>query len=143
MEDAGTDEAAARRYAGYQRVKEARDADVSPERLRVLAADPVRPVRLAVAKHPATPPDALTTLLSDVDDQVSWAALLHRSVPTEALTARFETGDESARALIAHHPNAPRDLRGRCFCPDFCFGASAFSTPLAVRLRNAWLRLRG
>jgi hypothetical protein len=34
-----------------------------------------------------------------------------------------EGAPEDEVSLIAHHPKAPRHLRGSCTCPDFCFGA--------------------
>ncbi len=133
----GDDEAAKRRYQGYQRVKEARRPDVGAQRLRELARDPVRPVRLLVAQHPATPPDALTGLLADPDEQVVWSALLNRATPAEALAAHAAGASELELSLMAHHPNAPRHLRDGCLCPEFCVGASMFRRSLFDRLRRA------
>ena len=136
------DAEAARRYDGYQRVKEARNQNVPPHRLRELATDPVRPVRLAVARHPAAPPDALAALLNDEDEEVVATALLNRAVPTEALAAHAQAAPQSEMDVVAHHPNAPRHLRGRCSCPEFCFGAAAFRHPLLTLLREAVRRRR-
>ena len=123
-----SDEAAAirRRWQGYQRVLEARMAAVPVERLRELAADPIRPVRLNVARHPRTPADALGRLLFDVDSTVVWNALLHPGTPTEALIRFAGSATSSDWTLLAHHPQAPNDFRGRCDCPSWCLGSTAF-----------------
>ncbi|WP_426513264.1 hypothetical protein ACPPVO_23165 [Dactylosporangium sp. McL0621] len=56
--------------AGYRRVLEARSSRTTTERLRQLADDPIRPVRLWAARNPRTPPDALDRLLQDPDSWV-------------------------------------------------------------------------
>ncbi|MFC6021636.1 hypothetical protein ACFP2T_36410 [Plantactinospora solaniradicis] len=123
------------RLDGYRRVLEARSAVTIPERLRGLADDPIRPVRLWVARNPRTPPDALDRLLHDSDSWVQWNALLHLDTPGTALERLAD--DEAAtygsrtfhhRSLVAHHPNASTELRhrlvqqGACRCPDWCAG---------------------
>ncbi|MBF9132417.1 hypothetical protein I0C86_26215 [Plantactinospora sp. S1510] len=123
------------RMAGYQRVLEARSAETIPERLRGLAGDPIRPVRLWVARNPRTPPDALDRLLHDSDSSVQWNALLHLATPGTALerlandeAAKYGSRTFHHRSLVAHHPNASTELRhrlaqqGACRCPDWCAG---------------------
>ena len=105
---------------------EARRTTADPDLLRQLAQDPIRPVRIAVARNLTTPPDALARLLSDADPHVVWNALLNRATPSDALASLAERADLIERDLIPHHPNAPVELRGRCRCPGYCHGVSAF-----------------
>jgi hypothetical protein len=117
----------------YRRVLEARDLNTSADRLRALAADEVRPVRLWVARNPLTPPDALGALARDEDSSVRWNALLHPETPDDALrwlsereAARSGTKWFLVRQLVVHHPNASAELRadlaaiGACVCPQPC-----------------------
>lgn len=60
---------AAERWAGYQRVLEARECQ-DPARLAVLARDPLRPVRLTVVGAAAIPESVLMELAFDVDSTV-------------------------------------------------------------------------
>jgi hypothetical protein len=113
-------------------VLEARSAVTSTDRLRELAADDVRPVRLWTARNENTPADALDRLTQDEDPWVRWNALLHRKTPGSALErlAEIEAAEWGndwflARGVIVHHPNTPSALRrqlldaGACRnCPD-------------------------
>ncbi|MEV6304093.1 hypothetical protein AB0M02_32140 [Actinoplanes sp. NPDC051861] len=125
--------------AGYRRVLEARSPETPVERLRELSGDAVRPVRLWVARNPRTPADALDRLLADADSWVQWNALLNVGAPGAALErlaaeeqAQFDDRVFHHRSLVAHHPNAPDDLRrrlleqGACGCPDWCGGRTSF-----------------
>lgn len=47
---------AAARWFGLLRVNEARSTDTTEQRLRELATDPMRPVRVCTARNPNTPP---------------------------------------------------------------------------------------
>lgn len=122
----------------YGRVLEARSAECSVDRLRALAADEVRPVRLWVARNPCAPPDALSALARDVDSTVRWNALLHPRTPGDALRwlSDHEADTDGTRSfvvrrLVVHHPNASTQLRaelfaiGACACPGFCGRAIA------------------
>ncbi|WP_458691316.1 hypothetical protein [Nocardia tengchongensis] len=123
----------AERLAGYRRVLETRDPATAPGRLRQLAVDSVRPVRLWAARNPNTPPDALALLVVDQDGNVRWNAIVNPGVPTEALRGAAElevrtSGDAyfSVRERVVHHPNASDELRaelieaGTCRRPDRC-----------------------
>jgi hypothetical protein len=117
---------------GYLRVLEARSETTAISRLRVLAGDDIRPVRLWTARNRNAPPDALDRLSRDEDHSVRWNALLHRGLPAGALEAMAaaEAAVHGSRWLIArahivHHPNVPTTLRqqlldaGACrTCPD-------------------------
>jgi hypothetical protein len=113
--------------AGYRRVLEARSTTTSAARLRSLARDEIRPVRLWTARNHNAPPDALDLLTQDSDRQVQWNALRHTRTPAQALErmAREEavkSGDRwfIDRQLIAHHPNAPEPLRQSLFQAGVC-----------------------
>ncbi|MTE15339.1 hypothetical protein [Nocardia aurantiaca] len=123
----------AERMSRYRRVLETRDPETTPGRLRQLAVDSVRPVRLWAARNPNTPPDALALLVVDQDGYVRWNAIVNPGVSTEALrrAAEFEAekfGDEyfSIRERAVHHPNASDELRaelieaGTCRRPERC-----------------------
>jgi hypothetical protein len=119
--------------AGYRRVLEARDRETPPDRLRVLAGDEVRPVRIFVAMNRATPADALARLSADEDWSVRRCALLNPCTPAHALheMARAEQRQLAYTAFwdrhfIAVHPNTDPALRtqllaaGACDCPGSC-----------------------
>jgi hypothetical protein len=118
----------AERRLGYLRVLEARSPSTSTERLRVLATDSIRPVRLWTARNPNTPPDALGSLTEDEDPWVQWNALLHPHTPAAALQTVADEEAATARSrrfIIVHHPNTSPALRaeliaaGACpTCPD-------------------------
>lgn len=110
--------------AGYARVKEARSCATTPERLRVLAADEVYPVRVYAAGNPHTPPDALDAIAREGDRYLRWVVVLNRSAPESALRLMIavEAGSDSK---LVHHPNAPEELRARVIdgkpgCPPGC-----------------------
>lgn len=91
--------------AGYRRVLEARSLDTPADRLRILAFDEIRPVRLYVARNPSTPPDALVWLASDPDESVRWNVLLNVNRPAEArrnAAAREATHGGGRRQLERH-----------------------------------------
>jgi hypothetical protein len=120
------------RWLGYLRVLEARDATTSHDRLRELAHDIIRPVRLWTARNPNTPPDALIILSADTDSTVQWNVLLNRSTPLQALQAMAdgEATDAPAgwfivRHKVAHHPNASAELRAQLFTAGACQAASS------------------
>ena len=130
----------AERILAYRRVLEARSAETSTDRLRALALDEVRPVRLWVARNPHTPPDALGHLARDEDSSVRWNVLLHPETPDTALRWLSEREADSYgtktfidRRLIVHHPNASKALRaelvaiGAFECPRPC-SRYAYST---------------
>ncbi|MFJ3728002.1 hypothetical protein ACIPYQ_36270 [Streptomyces sp. NPDC090045] len=126
----------AERMLGYARVKEARDPDVSAERLRELAADDIIPVRLYTARSYAAPPDVLLRLASDEEGSVRWCVLLNPVAddPVLRLLAARERAESagrptpylSVRGIIVHHPNASPALHGEllaegaCACPAYC-----------------------
>ncbi|MCA2207382.1 hypothetical protein [Nocardia rosealba] len=123
----------AERLSGYRRVLETRHPDTPPDRLRELAVDTVRPVRLWTARNPNTPPDALALLVIDQDEHVRWNAILNPGVPTDALRPAAELearmhGDASFlfRERVAHHPNVSDELgaelieAGTCRRPRGC-----------------------
>ncbi|MFE9483758.1 hypothetical protein ACFYNM_34850 [Streptomyces spororaveus] len=106
---------------------------MTAERLRSLAVDEIRPVRLWTARSPLAPPDALDRLARDVDASVQWNALINPNLPDTAL--RWLADLEAKRAgtrwfilrqRIVHHPNASEALRaelvalGACSCPRLC-----------------------
>ncbi|MEV7230308.1 hypothetical protein AB0M79_25310 [Polymorphospora sp. NPDC051019] len=108
----------AERMAGYRRVLEARSTTTSAGRLRELAADEIRPVRVWTARNHNTPADALDPLTRDSDRIVRWIALLHPRTPAHALEriARdhqdpFDIHSSTVRDRIAHHPHTPDGLR--------------------------------
>lgn len=131
----------AERTQGYRRVLEARASDTSPERLRLLAADEVRPVRLWVARNRNTPPDALDVLSRDEDPAVRWNVLLNPHLPEPSLErmAELEAADSKSnivRNRVVHHPNATATLRARLLeagactrCPDWCDGWLVYQQP--------------
>ncbi|MEU4623044.1 hypothetical protein AB0G04_24110 [Actinoplanes sp. NPDC023801] len=118
---------------GYRRVLEARDRRCPPDRLRELARDEVRPVRLWAARNPSTPTDALDFLARDADDNVRFNVLLNPHTPDSALRWLADQEDERYgsrhapdRQRILHHPGASVELRdelvaaGFCDCPGWC-----------------------
>ncbi|GAA0455009.1 hypothetical protein Aca07nite_68570 [Actinoplanes capillaceus] len=127
------------RMAGYRRVLEARSPETTLDRLRELAGDEIRPVRLWTARNPRTPADALARLLQDADESVQGNALLHTGTPGTALEWLADEEETqygfchfSCRSLIVHHPNTPGPLRrrlldaGACSCPNWCGGRIPF-----------------
>lgn len=122
---------AAERKLGLLSANEARSTDTTEQRLRELATDPIRAVRLWTARNPNTPPDALALLLQDTDVSVQDNALRHPRTPAAALEllARQEAEEaESAqlpnrtakRGLVAHHPNTPPQLRDQLIAAGVC-----------------------
>jgi hypothetical protein len=106
---------------------------VSADRLRSLAVDEIRPVRLWTARSPLTPPDALDRLARDEDSSVQWNALINPNLPDTGLRWLADLEAEKAgarwfilRERIVHHPNASEPLRaelvaaGACSCPQPC-----------------------
>jgi hypothetical protein len=121
-------------------VAEARSAGTSPDRLRELASEDFRPVRLWVARHPRTPQDALAELCRDPDRTVVWNAMWNPSTPGDVLRRLADAEHRRVgmrgtlhRGVIVHHPNTPDDLRsalaaaGVCGCPGPCFSRSRFA----------------
>jgi hypothetical protein len=111
----------------YLRVLAARDAKTTHDRLRELAHDVIRPVRLWTARNPNTPPDALIILSTDPDETVRWNVLLNRSTPLEALQAMADEETASAparwfivRHKVAHHPHTSAELRSPLLTADVC-----------------------
>jgi hypothetical protein len=108
------------RWLGYLRVLEARDANTTHDRLRELAHDVIRPVRLWTARNPNTPPDALIILSTDPDETVRWNVLMNRSAPLQARhLAKKTNGDAVGRRIeIGQVPlstaSGPRPLMSRC-----------------------------
>ena len=130
----------------YLRVLEARNPETSAERLRTLAGDEVRPVRLWVARNPHTPPDVLDALIRDEDSSVLWNALLHPKTPDAALRwlSERETASDGRRHFlyrqkVVHHPNASIKLRaeliamGACACPQWCGGRRVYDDSVLRR----------
>jgi hypothetical protein len=120
------------RWLGYLRVLEARDATTSRDRLRELARDIIRPVRLWTARNPRTPPDALIILSADTDSTVRWNVLLNRSTPLQALQAMADGEATNApagwfivRHKVAHHPNTSAQLRAQLLTVGACNSASS------------------
>ncbi|MGY0235549.1 hypothetical protein [Longispora urticae] len=117
----------AERTAGLGRVVEARATTTSADRLRALARDEVRPVRVWAARNLNTPPDALDLLTRDPDEIVQWNALLHPRTPAPALERLTE--DENRRYggrwfvirdRVVHHPNTPEPLRESLYRAGAC-----------------------
>ena len=101
------------RWLGYLRVLEARDATTSHDRLRGLARDVIRPVRLWTARNPNTPPDApLRALLAMADGEAAYA-------PAGCFIVRHK---------VAHHPNTSADLRAHLLTAGVCQSASSSAT---------------
>ncbi|MEV0748362.1 hypothetical protein OG778_17585 [Streptomyces sp. NBC_00184] len=112
---------------------------MTAERLRSLAVDEIRPVRLWTARSPLTPPDALDRLARDMDSSVQWNALINPNLPDTALRWLADLEAKKAgtrwfilRERIVHHPNASEALRaelvavGACSCPRPC-GRSVYA----------------
>lgn len=117
----------AEQLAGYRRVLEARNPETPVDRLRALAADAIRPVRVWTGLNPHTPPDALELLAHDEDDYVRRIAILHPNAPEAALrhiaeleTLKFGSRDFLDREMIAHHPNVSRALRKALISEGTC-----------------------
>ncbi|MEU1525364.1 hypothetical protein ABZ413_24515 [Nocardia rhamnosiphila] len=113
--------------SGYRRVLETRDPATCPDRLRQLAVDPVRPVRLWAARNPNTPADALTLLVVDEDSSVQWNAIVNPVVPVEALrrvaaieAARWGNRHLLLRERVVHHPNVTDELRAELINAGTC-----------------------
>lgn len=66
----------AEQLAAYERVREARSLDVTPERLGELALDDVLPVRLWTARSRVATPGVLAVLAADEDGTVRWNVML-------------------------------------------------------------------
>jgi hypothetical protein len=108
------------RLAGYRRVLEARSSDVTEARLRELAYDEIRPVRLWTARSRRCPGDALVALADDEDGSVRWCALHNAAMPEAGLRylcEREAEGDRSGstpffgvRKRVLAHPNTPTEL---------------------------------
>jgi hypothetical protein len=107
------------RIAGYSRVLEARSSDVTEGRLRELAHDEIRPVRLWTARSRLCPGDALVALAHDEDSSVSWNALHNAAMPDaglrylcerEAERNRHQTPFFIVRARVLAHPNTSPQL---------------------------------
>ncbi len=135
--------------AGYRRVLEARSNQASVKRLRELAEDPVRVVRLYASWNYRTPADALGPLLAEDDYLVWWNVIHNPRTPAEALARAVaaETDPEpwsTKRHIVAHHPSAAPELRtallavGACRYPDSCHYEANFrrsSAGVAARRR--------
>jgi hypothetical protein len=110
----------AERLAGYRRVLEARSPDVTEQRLRELAHDEIRPVRLWTARSSRCPGDALVALAHDEDSTVRWNALHNAAMPAAGLRYLCEWEAERdregripffiVRARVLAHPNTPTQL---------------------------------
>lgn len=106
---------------GYRRVLEARNAATPADRLRTLAQDEIRPVRVWTARNPACPEDALDRLAHDADSSVRWNALGNPEMPEtglwyiaqlEAAETWFMTHDWCVvRRRVYQHRRAGRELR--------------------------------
>jgi hypothetical protein len=130
----------------YQRVLEARHLETSAGRLRIVAGDEVRPVRLRVARNPNTPSDVLDALARDEDKSVRWNALLHPKTPDAGLRWLSEHEMAEYGKALPHppidrsRPERSNALRaellalGAYACPKPC-GQYAFSTD-AMRRRG-------
>ncbi|GAA4258772.1 hypothetical protein GCM10022255_080730 [Dactylosporangium darangshiense] len=117
---------------GYQRVLEARDPATPPGRLRELAADDVRPVRLLVARNFDTPREVLERLTRDEDGHVRWCATYTLNFPEMAVRWHANGGQISASGPqlsgflhdVVHHPGVPGSLRAEVLaagvCPSGC-----------------------
>ncbi|GIE78501.1 hypothetical protein Aph02nite_44510 [Actinoplanes philippinensis] len=121
----------AERELGLLRVNEARSIDTTEQRLRELATDPIRPVRLWTARNPNTPPNAVAILLQDADRGVRNEALYHLRAPAAALEVLARREAEAAelpnatthkRHVVAHHPNTPLPLRDELIAAGVCPG---------------------
>lgn len=95
------------RWLGFLRVLEARDPSTPHDRLRDLAGDMIRPVRLWTAR-------------TDPDETVKWNVLLNRSTPPEALRVMADEEAASApagwfivRHKVVHHPGTSAELRAQ------------------------------
>ncbi len=129
--------------AGYRRALEARSIRTPAARLRELAVDEIRPVRVWTARNHNTPPDALDSLADDGDEIVRWNALLNGRMPATALARVARDRHRRryvVRRLIAHHGNTPGELRrelredGVCEdCSPECPGWSVYGGQIAVR----------
>lgn len=115
------------RWLGYLRVLEARDAKTADDRLRELARDVIRPVRLWTARNPNTPPGALIVLSTDPDETVKWNVLLNRSTPLQGLQMMAEEEAASApagwfivRHKVVHHPSTSAELRAQLLTAGVC-----------------------
>ncbi|MGI5238916.1 hypothetical protein [Dactylosporangium sp. CA-139066] len=117
----------AERMLGYARVLEARDPATSADRLRALADDDVRPVRVWVARNFHTPRDALERLARDQDEAVRWCASYALTLPEIALRWRADGRQVPAAAQsngflhdMVHHPSVPEDLRAELLAAGHC-----------------------
>ncbi|MEU7872083.1 hypothetical protein [Dactylosporangium sp. NPDC049140] len=121
----------AERKLGYLRVCEARDPATTPDRLRELAGDEIRPVRYWAAVNVHTPRDALERLARDEDDHVRACAIHNLHFPEMVMRWQANGGQISpAERLsvflhqVVHHPRVPGALRAEVraagHCPDSC-----------------------
>jgi len=69
--------------------------DLTEAAARMLATDPRRSIRLAVAKNAFAPPDVLRDLSADASWDVRWAALQNRAADDAALLAAIDDSDEA------------------------------------------------
>ncbi|WP_433797892.1 hypothetical protein [Actinoplanes sp. CA-252034] len=125
---------AAERQVGLLRANEARSTDTTEQRLRELATDPLRPVRVWTARNPNTPPDVVAILLQDADCSVRNEALYHLRTPAAVLqvlarqeaeeveAALLPNGTTHKRHVVAHHPNTPPQLRDELIAAGVCPG---------------------
>lgn len=103
------------RLAGYRRVLEARSLGATEQRLRELARDDIRPVRLWAARNDRCPPDGLMNLAKDQDSIVRWNALMNASMPGAGLQLLSELEAKecsnsaeprfTVRSKVLAHPN--------------------------------------
>jgi hypothetical protein len=121
----------AERMLGYRRVCEARDPATTPDRLRELAGDDIRPVRYRVAVNVHTPRDALERLARDEDDHVRGCVIHNLNFPDMVMRWRASGGQMPPAARLSlflhkvmHHPRVPEalraDARAAGHCPDSC-----------------------
>ncbi|MEU8658478.1 hypothetical protein AB0C31_17400, partial [Actinoplanes philippinensis] len=144
----------AERQLGLLRVNEARSIDTAQQRLRQLATDPIRPVRVWTARNPNTPPDAVAILLQDADCAVRNEALYHLRAPAAALeglarreaeeaeAARLPNATTHKRHVVAHHPNMPPPLRDELIAAGVCPGRHC-GIPAELERRIEFFRRRG
>jgi hypothetical protein len=130
--------------AGYARVLEGRDPATAPERLRELASDEFRTVRMYAAENFSMPPDALELLIRDTDSSVRWCAFTNPAAPASGLAWLAAQDEPSAHfrysEIIAHHPGASAELRaaitaaGGETCGPEC--------QASIHTRPSWVRHR-
>jgi len=89
--------------------------DLTEAAARVLAADSVRNVRLAVAKNIATPPDVLRELSVDDFWDVRWAAVENRAADDATLLAAIDKSDDALVPVGQRGDGLSSVLLGRIF----------------------------